>query len=334
MTFCTSCVTILGGKQTLQLSSSPSGAKAYVGTKYVGTTPCSYTSKELAGSITFELSGYNTKTIYTKTKFNAHSLWNFLFTGVIGFIVDIASGECDKYSQTSYYAKLEKCSVNTQTASTPVSTSEINKPKQEIPKPKMSISKTISRSSIPKSSNNTLLSSERIFSKCNPAVFKIDNNIQQGSGFFISNKGIGISNYHVFDGSRLEDMCITLSNGSKYKIEKILAADKDKDYIVFKVSDIRNCAYIPVSSRKWQVGQNVYAIGSPYSLDNTFSSGNISGNRGNGIIQISVPIDHGSSGGVLLNKYGEAIGITTAGFDRSSANLNFAIDINVIFKKQ
>ena len=53
--------------------------------------------------------------------------------------------------------------------------------------------------------------------------------------------------------------------------------------------------------------------------------------RENNFIQISCPIDHGSSGGALINKYGEVIGITTGGRDDSGANLNFAKDICVIF---
>ena len=48
------------------------------------------------------------------------------------------------------------------------------------------------------------------------------------------------------------------------------------------------------------------------------------------MIQISVPIDHGSSGGALINEYGEVIGITSGGFDDSGANLNFAVNINVV----
>ena len=44
-----------------------------------------------------------------------------------------------------------------------------------------------------------------------------------------------------------------------------------------------------------------------------------------------MPIDHGSSGGALLNKYGEAIGITTGGVEASQANLNFAVDLKAIF---
>ena len=77
-------------------------------------------------------------------------------------------------------------------------------------------------------------------------------------------------------------------------------------------------------------GVPVYTIGSPRGLENTFSSGEISQIRDDNYIQISCPIDHGSSGGVLINAYGEAIGITTGGHDESGANLNFAKNIKVL----
>lgn len=78
------------------------------------------------------------------------------------------------------------------------------------------------------------------------------------------------------------------------------------------------------------MGERVYTIGSPKGLENTFASGEISQIREDHFIQISCPIDHGSSGGALINKYGEVIGITTGGRDDSGANLNFAKDICVI----
>ena len=78
------------------------------------------------------------------------------------------------------------------------------------------------------------------------------------------------------------------------------------------------------------MGDKAYAIGSPRGLENTFSSGEISQLRDDNIIQISVPIDHGSSGGALINEYGEAIGITSAGLDYSGANLNFAVSTDLV----
>lgn len=81
------------------------------------------------------------------------------------------------------------------------------------------------------------------------------------------------------------------------------------------------------------VGEKVYAIGSPRGLENTFSSGEISQWRSKYIMQTNVLIDHGSSGGPLINEYGNVVGITSGTFaDGSQANLNYAWSIDVIKK--
>lgn len=179
------------------------------------------------------------------------------------------------------------------------------------------------------------LSASQVFEKYNSAVFMIFTsdgwNDYQGSGFFVSSNGIGISNYHVFQGTTIGYEQIKLSNGNTYKIKKVIAKDEDDDYIVFQVDALGgNFNFIPVGNRTPKVGEQIYTIGSPYGLENTFSSGEISQLRGDNLIQINAPIDHGSSGGALINEYGEVIGITTAGLDKSGANLNFAVDINVV----
>lgn len=181
------------------------------------------------------------------------------------------------------------------------------------------------------------LSGQEIFKKCNTAVFMVFTSTGidrfQGSGFFISPEGLAVSNYHVFEGTGMGLEVIKSSSGEKYRIDRVLIKDKDNDVMIFTVKAAAGTKfnYIPITSHNPQVGERVYAIGSPLGLENTFSSGEISQFRNNGkIIQISVPIDHGSSGGVLINEYGEAIGITSGGFDSSGANLNFAVNINVV----
>lgn len=153
----------------------------------------------------------------------------------------------------------------------------------------------------------------------------------QGSGFFVSSDGIAVSNYHVFEGTSVGAEVIVLSDGTRLKLDEVITKDKDNDLIVFKVASNRNnFSFIPVSRRQVQVGDKAYAIGSPQGLENTFSSGEISQLRGNNVIQISVPIDHGSSGGALINEYGEVIGVTSGGYDTSGANLNFAVSVDPI----
>lgn len=178
------------------------------------------------------------------------------------------------------------------------------------------------------------MSGSEIFDKYNSAVFMIYTsdgwNEFQGSGFFINSSGLAVSNYHVFEGTGVGLETVKLSNGTRCKVKEVIAKSKDYDYIIFKVDISSACNYIPISNRQHKVGEKVFAIGSPRGLENTFSSGEISQLRGNYVIQINAPIDHGSSGGALINEYGEAIGITSAGYDDSGANLNFAIDIDVI----
>lgn len=179
------------------------------------------------------------------------------------------------------------------------------------------------------------LSSSLIFKKCNSAVFMIfttdGENVHQGSGFFINKNGLAVSNYHIFNKTYIGHEIIKLSNGNILPIKEILGYNKVEDYILFKVEGQFN--YIPISNKRPVVGDKVYTIGSPLGLENTFSSGEISQIRDSNYIQISCPIDHGSSGGVLLNRFGEAIGITTAIIDKTGANLNFAKNIHIIPKQ-
>ncbi len=79
-------------------------------------------------------------------------------------------------------------------------------------------------------------------------------------------------------------------------------------------------------------GQKVVAIGSPLGLFNSVSDGIISGFRvvdNVDMIQFTAPTSHGSSGGALLNMYGEVIGISTAGFDNAQ-NINLAVGYEAI----
>lgn len=205
----------------------------------------------------------------------------------------------------------------------------------QVAKETHSISNNHAASKVQQKKSKTALAPTKIFDRYSSAVFKIhtSNGFQgsQGSGFFISDNGIAISNYHVFQGTIMGYEEIILSNGNKYKISNVYYKDENNDLIIFKVELPGKINYIKIADEIPEVGEKVYTIGSPRGLDNTFSSGEISQIRNNGkILQISAPIDHGSSGGVLLNLYGEAIGITSAGYDDSGANLNFAININII----
>ena len=179
------------------------------------------------------------------------------------------------------------------------------------------------------------LEGHEVFEKYSTAVFMVFTSDgmkgYQGSGFFIDNQGLAVSNYHVFKGTGIGmEKIKLLGSDVVHNVTEIIAKDEEEDYILFRV-DCDNTNYLPIASSKPQIGEKVYAIGSPRGLENTFSSGEVSQWRAKNLIQINALIDHGSSGGALINEYGEAVGITSGSFyDGSQANLNYAWSIDVI----
>lgn len=170
-----------------------------------------------------------------------------------------------------------------------------------------------------------------LFKKLEKSVFMVfatDNygSGSQGSGFLL-NENIGITNFHVID--RNVDNYYILSNGNFYPIEAFYDYSETEklDYIVFKINGFKGVP-LKVSNKRPEIGDDVFAIGSPKGLNNSLTKGTISGFRKNSRIQIDATIDHGSSGGPLFNLWGEVIGITSGGIEGSA--LNFAIDIQEI----
>ena len=177
------------------------------------------------------------------------------------------------------------------------------------------------------SNNGKALTPEEIYRRCNPAVFTVLTDEAQGSGFFINSSGVAVTNYHVLRGANSGR--VELANNRAYQIVEVLKASEELDYAIFRVGISDKVPFLPISRKDVVIGEKAYAIGSPQGVNNTFSQGIVSQIRKH-LIQISVPIDHGSSGGALLNEYGEVIGITAAGVEDSNADLNFAIDIHML----
>ena len=176
-----------------------------------------------------------------------------------------------------------------------------------------------------------------IFKKYGSAVFTIYLPAQeqgkqyQGSGFFINKQGLAVTNYHVLEDGVLAKAQIKIpGTNTSYGIKEILKSNKENDFVVFTVNCTDN-NFIPMAVDRPNVGEKVFAIGSPKGFENTFSSGEISQWRDRNRMQTTVMIDHGSSGGALINEYGEVVGITSGTFDSESvANLNYAVSIDVI----
>jgi hypothetical protein len=184
----------------------------------------------------------------------------------------------------------------------------------------------------------TVLTAEEIYAQCSPAVFYIEvyNSkgapIASGSGFFISSDGTAVTNFHVVKGSYSAK--ITLSDtGAVYDVLGVYDYNKDEDWAVLKINGSGFSCLDIGDTTSIVGGATVYAIGSPLGLQNTISQGLISNSsRIEGdltYIQTSASISSGSSGGALINKYGEVIGITSASYVNGQ-NLNLALPLKYI----
>lgn len=152
-----------------------------------------------------------------------------------------------------------------------------------------------------------------------------------GSGVLISDKGYLLTNFHVaceaaYYGIKLEE------EEHIYYTDELVKYNQYHDLAVLKMDSTRPPVPIYRGSRELVRGQKVVAIGSPLGLFNTVSDGIISGFRKMedvSMIQFTAPISHGSSGGALLDLYGNLIGILTAGYD-DGQNLNLAVDYKTL----
>ena len=162
-----------------------------------------------------------------------------------------------------------------------------------------------------------------------------------GSGFVWDKEGRIVTNYHVVgDASRVE---VTLGDNSIYKGIMVGAAP-DKDIAVLQISAPAEALKpIPLGdSESLQVGQKVFAIGNPFGLDHTITSGIVSaldreitavtGRTIQGVVQTDAAINPGNSGGPLLDSAGRVIGVNTAIYSPSgaSAGIGFAVPVAVV----
>lgn len=150
--------------------------------------------------------------------------------------------------------------------------------------------------------------------------------LSTGSGFVVNDDKTIVTNYHVIDQGYFVEA--VSEKDVHYNISGATFFDEAADIAVLKFETGTGLSPLVIAdSSSVKVGDTIYAIGSPLGLKNTVSNGIISAIRAEGKqtdLQITAPISSGSSGGVLLNIYGEAIGITYASYS-DGQNLNLAI---------
>ena len=159
-----------------------------------------------------------------------------------------------------------------------------------------------------------------------------------GSGVIVSHEGLVVTNYHVIQGG--DDIKIALPDGREFPCE-VLLKDESIDLAVLKIKAREDFPVLAIgNSDAVEVGDLVLAIGNPFGVGQTVTSGIVSALARNQVtsgdvgffIQTDASINPGNSGGALMNMKGELIGINTAIFSRGggSNGIGFAIPANLV----
>ena len=190
------------------------------------------------------------------------------------------------------------------------------------------------------------MAGEDIYKKVNPSVVSVISTTPEGtgsgSGVIMSKDGYIITNNHVVDGA--QSVSVQLSDGTSLDAE-IIGTDEQTDLAVIKVTPTSDLTAAEFGdSDELEPGEYAYAIGSPGGVQfaNTITGGRISAinrdltvnDRVMTLIQTDASINNGNSGGALINKYGQVVGITSAKLSGNAfgsatvEGMGFAIPIN------
>ncbi len=160
-----------------------------------------------------------------------------------------------------------------------------------------------------------------------------------GSGVIIDSKGLILTNHHVVASRKNATITVTLSDQNEFEAT-IIGMDEKTDLALIQINAGYDLPTVPLGdSDTLEIGESVLAIGNPFGLDRTVTSGIVSakGRRiGAGpydnFIQTDASINPGNSGGPLINHRGEVVGVNTAIYSRGGGNvgIGFAIPINLV----
>ncbi len=160
-----------------------------------------------------------------------------------------------------------------------------------------------------------------------------------GSGVIVSQSGYILTNNHVVEGA---DEIEVILNDSRHTLAKVIGTDPDSDLAVLKISLDKLPTIVLGNSDAIQVGDQVLAIGNPFGVGQTVTSGIVSAlgrnqlgiNTFENFIQTDAAINPGNSGGALVDTNGNLLGINTAIYSRSGGSMGIGFAIPVSTAKQ
>jgi putative serine protease PepD len=170
---------------------------------------------------------------------------------------------------------------------------------------------------------STGMTAKQVYDEAKDSVAYIQAQTSQGtatgSGFVVSKDGKIVTNEHVVDGA--QTVTVKLGVNGKAQTAKVLAADASKDLALLQISESNLKPLTFADSAKVEVGDNVFAIGNPYGLDHTLTSGIVSalgrdiqapdGTTIANVIQTDAALNPGNSGGALIDSDGDVIGVNS-----------------------
>ena len=178
------------------------------------------------------------------------------------------------------------------------------------------------------------LSIPDVVAERSPGVVRIEVPNGYGSGFVVDERGVIATSYHVIAGAEAAE--VVIDDAHRLPVVRVLASDELHDLALVQVQmgPKERLRSLPLGdSRAVRPGEPVLTIGSPFGmLDHTVSDGLVSSVRGEDeikLLQISAPISEGSSGGPLLNRNGEVIGMASM-IVSGGQNVNFAIPVEYL----
>ncbi|MGG4478941.1 S1C family serine protease [Paenibacillus illinoisensis] len=189
------------------------------------------------------------------------------------------------------------------------------------------------------SNSNVKKTRKQIIEDSQKKVVTIESGIGLGSGFLYNDKGDVITNAHVVEGSK--EVTIRTLNHEEYQ-GTVIGIGEETDVAVVRVPGLQKLTPLTIAKSKAEIGDEVLALGSPLGLENTVTTGIISGvGRSfeippyiySNLYQISAPITHGNSGGPLIHaETGEVLGINSAVVEQEGG-IGFSIPITSVLKQ-
>ncbi len=172
-----------------------------------------------------------------------------------------------------------------------------------------------------------------VYRVASPAVVTISSGTGSGSGSIVSPEGLVLTNNHVIRNARGGVVSVSTSTGKRYT-GQVIATDATNDLALVRLNTSERFPTVPISNpQSIQVGQRVFAIGSPFGLSGTLTTGILSRIGRNSDLQTDAVLNPGNSGGPLLNSRGELIGVNKAILSTGGGNSGIGFATSVVIAK-